>query len=369
MYGDIIEFSKNAFMIEGKVPSSIIKEPDIANSVVCKVGDIVYVIDTGATVFFQEKLIEAIEKLRPFKKLILFNSHCHPDHVGNNCIIQKITAEEKEHYISKAGIAGLDATKDFYRKFKEMEQYYDYLNGPSKFPASAIRILKLTRLKDGDTPLYILVENTLKKFLPLETSVETITPFEKKNLLDIEIGETQWKGWDFNNQVFVLQAQGHSPDEVVFFFPEIKTLVLADETFAFFNCWPDSNSDNVKTVLKKSIQLLKCKEAEILISGHTHTVMKGMVAVNFLETLLKEYAVFTDQVLLIAKSDSSGLTIDQIYKKLKKHQDNPIIEKFLNLEFPKMPPFLKTVITSVLLENGFHSEGKFRKKRFLPDKS
>lgn len=211
MYGDIIQFSKNAFMIEGKVPSSIIKEPDIANSVVCRVGDVVYVIDTGATVFFQKKLIEAIEKLRPFKKLILFNSHCHPDHVGNNCIMQKIAAEEKEHYISKAGIAGLDATKDFYRKFKEIEQYYDYLNGPSKFPASALRILKLTRLKDGDTPLYILVENTLKKFLPLETSVETITPFEKNDLLDIEIGETQWKGWDFNNQVFVLQAQGHSP--------------------------------------------------------------------------------------------------------------------------------------------------------------
>jgi len=95
--------------------------------------------------------------------------------------------------------------------------------------------------------------------------------------------------------------------------------------------------------------------------------MKGREAIKFLETLLKEYGEFTNQVLLIAKSNSSGLTINQIYKKLKRHQDNPAIAKFLNLEFPKMPPFLKTVITCILIENGFRAEGKYGKKRFLPD--
>ncbi len=364
MYGDIIQFKKNALMVEGKIPSSIMKEPDIANSVIYKVDDIVYVIDTGATTFFGEKLIEAVERLRPFRKLILFNSHCHPDHVGNNNIIKKIDADEKEHYISKAGITGLDATKDFYRKFKNIEQYYDYLNGPSKFPATMMRILKLTRIINADTPMYILVKNTLKKFLPLETSLETITPFERKAPIDMKISGTEWKGWNFNNQVFVMQAQGHSPDEVVFFLPEIKTLVLADETFAFFNCWPDSDSDKVKAVLNKSIQLFKSKEAEILISGHTHTVMKNDEAISFLETLLKDYAEFTRQVLLAAKSNPLGLTINQIYKKLKSKRENPAIGKFLDIEFPKMPPFLKTVITSILLENGFQTEGKYRKKRF-----
>ncbi len=366
MYGEIIQFAKNAFMVEGKIPSSIMKEPDIANSVVYKAGDIVYVIDTGATVFFRERLIIAVEQLRPFRKLILFNSHCHPDHVGNNSIIQTISADEKEHYISRAGIAGLDAEKDFYRKFKNIEQYYDYLSGPSKFPATLIRVLKLTRLKNEDTPLHILIKNTLKKFLPLETSIETITPLEKTEPVDMEIGKTFWRGWNFNDHVYVMEARGHSPDEVVFFLPDIKALVLADETFEFFNCWPDSSSDKVKAVLNKSIQLFKSKVAEILISGHTHTVMKDEEAVRFLESLLEEYAEFTGQVLLAAKSNPLGLTINQIYKKLKSRRDNPAIRKFFNTEFPKMPPFLKTVITAVLLENGLRPEGKDRKKRFVP---
>ncbi len=35
------------------------KEPDIANSVIYKVEDVVYVFDTGATTFFGRKLIKA----------------------------------------------------------------------------------------------------------------------------------------------------------------------------------------------------------------------------------------------------------------------------------------------------------------------
>lgn len=366
MYGEIIQFAKNAFMVEGKIPSSIMKEPDIANSVVYKAGDIVYVIDTGATVFFKERLIMAVERLRPFRKLILFNSHCHPDHVGNNSILRRISADERGHYISRAGIAGLDAAKDFYGKFKNIEQYYDYLSGPGKFPATLIRILKLTRIKNADTPLHILIKNTLKKFLPLETSIETITPLEETEPMDMEIGKTSWRGWNFDNHVYVMEARGHSPDEVVFFLPDIKALILADETFEFFNCWPDSNSDKVKAVLNKSIRLFKSKEAEILISGHTHAVMKDEEAVGFLETLLKEYAEFTGQVLLAAKSNPSGLTVNQIYRRLKGAGKNPAIGKFLSIEFPKMPPFLKTVITSILLENEFRPEGEYRKKRFVP---
>ncbi|GLB31448.1 hypothetical protein LAD12857_33710 [Lacrimispora amygdalina] len=50
------------------------KEPDIANSVIYKVEDVVYVFDTGATTFFGRKLIKAIERFRPFRKLVLFNS-------------------------------------------------------------------------------------------------------------------------------------------------------------------------------------------------------------------------------------------------------------------------------------------------------
>jgi hypothetical protein len=36
MYGDIIEIAQNTLLVEGKIPSSIMKEPDIANSVVYK---------------------------------------------------------------------------------------------------------------------------------------------------------------------------------------------------------------------------------------------------------------------------------------------------------------------------------------------
>jgi glyoxylase-like metal-dependent hydrolase (beta-lactamase superfamily II) len=366
MYGEIIKIAQDTLLVEGKIPSSIMKEPDIANSVVYKADNIVYIFDTGVTAFFRGRLLLAIERLRPFKKVILLNSHCHPDHIGNNSIIKEINVAETEHYISQAGIAGLDAEKDFLRKFKDIDQYYDFLEGPSRFPATLLRLLKITRIMEDDLPIKILIKNTLKKFMPLEPNTETVMPFEQTNAAKLAIGNTNWTGWNFNHHVYVMQAQGHSPDEVVFFIPQVKVLILADETFEFFNCWPDSSSVKVKTVLKKSLQLFQDKEAEILISGHTHKVLTGTDAIQFLQTLLQEYEEFTGQVLAIARNAPNGLTVNDIYNKLKKLKSHPVITKYINLEFPKMPPFLKTVITSILLENGFKAAGKTRKKRFVP---
>ncbi|MGD8447725.1 MAG: MBL fold metallo-hydrolase [Desulfobacterales bacterium] len=366
MYGDIIEIAQNTLLVEGKIPSSIMKEPDIANSVVYKADNVLYIFDTGATAFFRSRLHLAIERLRPFKKVILLNSHCHPDHVGNNSILKEINGAETEHYISRAGIAGLEAEKDFLRKFQNIDQYYDFLEGPAKFPATLLRLLKITRILGEDLPVHILVKNTLKKFMPLEPNTEAVMPLERTNAVKLTIGNTDWTGWNFNHHVYVMKAQGHSPDEVVFFLPEVKVLVLADETFEFFNCWPDSSSTKVKVVLHKSLQLFQSQAAEILISGHTHQVFSGTDAIQFLQTLLQEYEEFTGQILAIARNAPNGLTVNDIYNKLKKLKSHPVITKYINLEFPKMPPFLKTVITSILLENGFKAAGKTRKKRFVP---
>lgn len=366
MYGDIIEIAQNTLFIEGKIPSTIMKEPDIANSVVYKADDVLYLLDTGATTFFRKRILKAIDRLKPFQKIILLNSHCHPDHVGNNSVIDEIRVGKKEHYISQAGIAGLDTEKDFYRKFKNIEAYYDYLEGPANFPATLLRLFKVTRILGEDIPLNILIKNTLLKFMPLEPSKETVLPFEKTNPIQLSIGNTSWTGWNFEDHVYAMEARGHSPDEVVFYLPKVKVLFLADETFEFFNCWPDSNSEKVKDVIHKSIEMFQNKEAEILVSGHTHVVLKGNDAVKFLNSLLKDYEEFTKQVLQIVKSSPNGITVNKIYSKLKSFDTNSAIKKYFSIEFPKMPPFLKTVITSVLIEKDIKTEGRKRKKRFGP---
>jgi glyoxylase-like metal-dependent hydrolase (beta-lactamase superfamily II) len=358
MYGDIIEIAQNTLFIEGKIPSTIMKEPDIANAVVYKADDTVYLLDTGATAFFRERLHEAIEQLKPFKRFILLNSHEHPDHTGNNSIIKEIYAETKEHYISQKGIAGLDVEQDFYRKLKSIREYYDYIDGPTRFPFTLMRLLKLTRIMGDDIPLRIIIPRVLKKFMPIEPSIETAIPFEKNDPVELPIGSTNWTGWNLNNHVYAMEARGHSPSEIVFYLPKVKTLFLADETFEFFNCWPDSSAKAVKEVLNKAIAMFKGGHAEILVSGHTHKVLKGNNAIEFLNTLLKEYEEFTETVLKIVKSSSNGLTVNEIYNKLKELRGIPVIKKYLSIEFPKMPPFLKTVITSLLLNKVVSLRGK-----------
>jgi hypothetical protein len=144
--------------------------------------------------------------------------------------------------------------------------------------------------------------------------------------------------------------------------PKEKILFLADETFEFFNCWPDSNSENVKKVIYKSIDIFENGEAEILLSGHTHEILRGKNAVKYLSSLLDDHEEFTKQVLQIIDNSPEGITINQIYSNLRTLKNNSTINTYLANEFPKMPPFLKTVITSFLIEKNIKSEGKIRKK-------
>jgi hypothetical protein len=59
-----------------------------------------------------------------------------------------------------------------------------------------------------------------------------------------------------------------------------------------------------------------------------------------------------------------GLTVGQIYAYVQQYQDDPVVQKFLALEFPHTPPALQNVIVTSLLQMGYQVRGPRRKKRF-----
>jgi hypothetical protein len=69
---------------------------------------------------------------------------------------------------------------------------------------------------------------------------------------------------------------------------------------------------------------------------------------------------------LIPKHDVSGdaLTVGQVYAQLRQRQSDPVVQKYLALEFPHTPPALQNVIVVSLLQMGYEARGPRRKKRF-----
>jgi glyoxylase-like metal-dependent hydrolase (beta-lactamase superfamily II) len=71
----------------------------------------------------------------------------------------------------------------------------------------------------------------------------------------IEVAGAQWSGWTLGGDAsegYVLQSGGHSKGGVVFYIPERKFLMLADETTSV-PIWPDTDPRRVVDTAQKAL--------------------------------------------------------------------------------------------------------------------
>ena len=368
MFGDIHPIAPNTLFIEGLDPRLILREPDVASVILHKAGDTLYLLDTGATRFFRERIKQAAERLRPFARLVLLNSHGHPDHTPNNAVVREIEADHKAHFIAQAALSNLDYAERTRRDFAGIAEYYHLEDGPG-FPFSLLmKPLKLFRLV---WPALIerhflsaMIRGIMRKFEPLEPSPETATPLETLQAETIRLGGVNFNGWKFGGDVWVIETRGHTPDSVSFFLPRMKVLFLADETVDYFNCWADSSAARVTAALEAALALYKAGEISVLIGGHQTDVFRGEAISALLRRLLGQQDAIMRALQEILAVHPRGLTVKSIYRRLKKYRRTPATDRFFQYEFPKMPGMLKTEIVYALLEAGYKADGKHGRKRF-----
>jgi glyoxylase-like metal-dependent hydrolase (beta-lactamase superfamily II) len=365
LYGDLLQLSDNAIFVEGQEPRTVLLDQDIPSVLVYRSGEDLYVLDTGATAFFRERLLEAFERLRPFSRFVILNSHSHVDHTANNGLIREVEANEKLHYLSKVGIPELDYERSIIGSYEEISKYYYFTNGP-RFPYSLVtRPLGLTRYINPRAP-YFIVKKTVQGFAPLEPSVETVRPYEDNELISLDLGSESWPGWMISDQVWVLKTGGHSPDSVSFLLPEEKILFLGDETLMYFNCWLDSRAANVRAALELAIRLLEAGTVETVIGCHQQKPYSGAEAKDLMHRLLDGHGRVEREILSVVDSAPDGATVAQIYRQLSKRKKHvPELAAFFKYDYPKMPIFLKTHIAGILLENGYEAVGPEGNKRFV----
>jgi glyoxylase-like metal-dependent hydrolase (beta-lactamase superfamily II) len=167
-----------------------------------------------------------------------------------------------------------------------------------------------------------------------------------------------------NNDVWVLEERGHTPDEVLFYLPEHQLLHTADLTFPLFPTWPDTNAQVIVTMLRKCQTMACAGDVRLLTDGHHHQVYCGQQTIStFLQTLISDHEYF-QKVLTDIFTAHDGLTIGQVYTYVQQYQRDPVVQKYLALEFPHTPPALQNVIVVSLLQMGYETRGVRRKKRF-----
>lgn len=123
-YLDSVELAKQYFLIIGRHLDLERKQADVANAIVYKKGDTLYLIDTGALPDFRQILLDKCALLQPVNRLILVNTHGHIDHVGNNIVIDQIEAFEKYHYISAHDLTLMQNNRNYFiQNFKNIMMF------------------------------------------------------------------------------------------------------------------------------------------------------------------------------------------------------------------------------------------------------
>jgi len=362
MLGDIVELKKNLWLVKGENPKNVFKAPTIANSVLYKAEDRLYLIDTGVGPIFRQSLMHAIEQAYPVSEFYLLNSHLHVDNICNNNIIEEVQAKKKHHYVSDAGFASLNSY--VFDSLITLSEYYDVFSGYS-FPYNMKLLLyRLRSLFQGKKKaINAFVGMSTKLYKPIRTSRHTMQPLELHPDHEVVIGEVPWKGWDLQD-IDVLEVRGHAPDELVFYLPEHKFLFAADLTYELIPMWPSVHRDRSVQAIENCVAMASEGEIEMLVDSHHEEISDSSdKVVALLEKFLADHNRFSEVMREIMQAAGS-LTVDEMYKRLKKRRDDPSVTTHFDVDFPHSPFTLRSLICTLMLQLEWPAEGKTGDKSF-----
>ena len=331
-YGQIVPVTERTLLVIGR-PLNLGEQADVANVVLHRAGDTLYLIDTGDTESFRAHLHEAADRLRPFRRVVLINTNGHVDHIGNNDIVHELGAEGVDHFISVHDVPTLrDNVGYFAVDFERVAPYVDLGKSPTDYSHDLVAL-----------------------FGPIEPNLETVRVLESLPLEALEIGGQVFPGWRFGEDVYVLKSHGRTAGQVVVYIPAAGLLHLSDETNSYFPPWHDSSAFNTINLLLRVREVLDSEEVKFLSDSRHHRLYDDPRAQRALiETLIANYFAFDRMVNSALAANPAGLTLDELAARF---EADPALQVGSDLDVDRNPLFVRIKLLKKLTEVGAVPDG------------
>jgi glyoxylase-like metal-dependent hydrolase (beta-lactamase superfamily II) len=293
-YGAIMRPAPNTLIVIGRPPNLEAGEADIANAILYRSRDTLYVIDAGATPSFRPFLRLAIRRLRPFRKVVLINTHGHPDHFGNNALVTAMNAPIVRHYMSR-------------RDFRLAD---DYLR-----VSLLVTFRRLSGYVPGSSDPEAQARSELALFRPLRQSVRTRRAIESLPMQRMAIGRLRTTGWKLGgNDVVLLRTAGHTPGELIVYFPTTHLLHTADETVAYYPAFPEASPARTRRFFTRALAAASGDDVQVLTDGHTHSILRGAAPIRRrFRSFLDGYDAYDRVVKRLLKAAApNGATVSEL---------------------------------------------------------
>ncbi|MEU8080214.1 MBL fold metallo-hydrolase [Catellatospora citrea] len=376
---DIHEIAPNLCVIEGHHPHRMWEDPDIPTIAVYRGASTLYLLDTGVGPQQRSSILAVAQKHGPADEVVILSSHGHIDHLGNNDVVDDIAATGKRNYFPRAGRPGLEPRTFFRAMYERGAPYFDYIDGLDLDADTVGSLLRgigadpratpdtIARLGDaveaaGVVPAIskllpgLVVDILLSTYPPVHIRAEAIHDYEELGpARDITIGQTTWSGWSFGGgEVHVFQTGGHSAGGCVFYVPEHRFLMFADETTGI-PIWADTDPANTIRTMRGALEMMDSGHLSTVCAGHRPMLPQSndeaRATLNGVITGAEEFSATVRDG--IAKHPD-GVCIDELYAELvSAAAPESMISVLKRLQFPVFATFLKLTLANECLLRGY----------------
>lgn len=290
--GEIISIDDRTVLVLGQELEFDKDQPDAGNAIMHRVGDTLFLVDTGVTTAFRDAVTRAIDRVGPWKKLVLLNTHGHVDHIGNNDLPDE-WAETRdisvEHYVPARDLP----------QMLDPQHYWEATFG---------RVVGVTPMP---APPSLIANKVVSLFQPLRPFGRTTRTYEQLPLERFAIGAQRCTGWSFaDGAVRVIRSQGHCRGHVVVYFRDAQLLHLGDESNGGCGVMQDADQLKLQAILSTAAAMVEEGTVQRLTEGHTFDVFDQAAARSHLEELLDQ-AIGLQQVALDVVQDRKSVGAEE----------------------------------------------------------
>ena len=290
--GDVLELDDRTVLVLGQELDVANDQPDVANALVHRAGDTLFLIDTGVTTEFRKALLNAVDLVGPWSRLVVLTTHGHPDHIGNNDLADDIGRDRGvpvEHFVPARDLPQmLDPSPYWIQSFSRIA-------GVVPLPA----------------PPRLAGNKVVSLFQPMHPFARVTRTYEELPLEQISFGPLRLTGWSFaDGAVRVIRSQGHCAGHVIVHLRDSAIIHLSDEGNGPCGVMHDADQLKLQTILGAVATLFDQGLVGTLSDGHTFAVRHGAEATRYLEGLLDQ-AMALQQVALSVTKDRAPLTVQE----------------------------------------------------------
>ncbi len=328
---------------------------NFANTYVLTSGSRKYIVDSSCG---KKRLREIKSCLNDDMDYTILCTHYHNDHIANNGRLAGVSAPIIYHRnaLKKVSYLRTNGTGQILRMYREMEKE-GFLRRLGFFSDRFIKLLLKRDIysKIIAEPLLFIVSYafSLRSIGRIYSGKKYVQYLDESGKVSLDFSGLRTEGWQVGDDLFALEAPGHTDCHTVFYQKENSILIAGDSlNFLTPNDIQFGTLRETIETQKLLLELARSEKVEILCQGHYPPVTGNEAVNSYISDIIEKHEHVYNLIMNHIRDNSKELSFDELYDKLCLI-DDPVIKRLTRITFPRSTlVFLDVYLLKMLEETG-----------------